>query len=119
MKKIAFILFVLLGFYFPGWGAVVQTPKGQRLTILSGIEEAKSIPPGKTFAFICGKCKGVWMTKVKKESREHLLWFNPGLSQDCPGLCQGSVRSQQTKDRKTLFLCSRCGDQSAFACCGG
>ncbi|QSR89256.1 hypothetical protein [Methylacidiphilum caldifontis] len=117
MKNIVFILFFFIGFYFLGQGAIIPTSKGQRLTILSSIEQAKSIPPGKTFAIICGKCKGVWMTTVKKASKEHLTWFDPGQLQNCPGLCQGIIQSRQTKDKKNHFFCNHCGEHSAFACC--
>ncbi|KIE59257.1 hypothetical protein A946_00575 [Methylacidiphilum kamchatkense Kam1] len=119
MHKGLFFLFFL---YFLsstiGQSTIVQTSKGERLTILNSYEEAKAIPPGKTFAMICGKCKGVWMTIVRKASKEHLSWFDSSQWQNCPGLCKGLIHSKETKTHKQLFLCSHCGEHSAFACCG-
>lgn len=96
--------------------AVVETSKGERLTILGSRAEAEALRPGDTFAFVCSRCRSVWTTKIRRqEAKGHLCWFDRSRPQPCPA-CGGETRCREGRGGQMEHLCSRCGEKGVFAC---
>ncbi len=99
---------------------------GEHLMMLNNIttvKEASAVKPDDTFAMVCGKCKTVYVTRVKQGTKGAQLMMGPAPTEligthACAG-CGGTwtitgVGKGATSELK--HSCSACGDSSGFCC---
>lgn len=99
---------------------------GERLLMLNHIttiKEANAVKPNDTFAMVCGKCKTVYVTRVKQGTKGAQLLMGDAPTEllgthACAG-CKGTwtvtgVGKGATSELK--HSCSACGDDSGFCC---
>jgi|SRR5665213_1639298 len=99
---------------------------GEHLMMLNNIttiKEASAVKPADTFAMVCGKCKTVYVTRVKQGTKGAQLLMGPAPTEligthACAG-CGGTwtitgVGKGATSELK--HSCSACGDDSGFCC---
>jgi hypothetical protein len=86
-------------------------------------EQADEVKPDDTFAMVCGKCKTVYVTRVKQGTKGAQLLMGPAPTEligthACSG-CGGtwSIVGHAKGDITELkHSCSVCGDDSGFCC---
>jgi hypothetical protein len=99
---------------------------GEHLMMLNNIttiKDASAVKPDDTFAMVCGKCKTVYVTRVKQGTKGAQLLMGPAPTEligthACAG-CGGTwtitgVGKGATSELK--HSCSACGDSSGFCC---
>ena len=87
------------------------------------VEQANALTPDDTFAMVCGKCKTVYVTRVKQGTKGAQLLMGPAPTElignhACAG-CGGTWMITGVGKGKTAKLnhtCSVCGDGSGFCC---
>ena len=86
--------------------------------------EAEAVKPDDTFAMVCGKCKTVYVTRVKQGVKGAQLLMEKGQPTEligthaCAG-CGGTWTITGVGKGKNSVLkhtCSACGDDSGFCC---
>ena len=93
------------------------------LNHITTIKEADAVKPNDTFAMVCGKCKTVYITRVKQGTKGAQLLMGPAPTEligthACAG-CGGTWTITGVGKGKTSALkhtCSVCGDDSGFCC---
>ena len=86
-------------------------------------EQANALTPDDSFAMVCGKCKTVYVTRVKQGTKGAQLLMGPAPTEligthACAG-CGGTwtitgVGKGATRELK--HSCTKCGDDSGFCC---
>ena len=86
--------------------------------------EAEAVKPDDSFAMVCGKCKTVYVTRVKQGEKGATILMQGGRGTEligthaCAG-CGGTWTITGVGKGKTSVLthtCSVCGDGSGFCC---
>ncbi|MDD5140605.1 MAG: hypothetical protein PHY43_10145 [Verrucomicrobiales bacterium] len=93
------------------------------LNHITTIKEANAVKPDDTFAMVCGKCKTVYVTRVKQGTKGAQLLMGPAPTEligthACAG-CGGTWTITGVGKGATTELkhsCSACGDDSGFCC---
>ena len=99
---------------------------GEHMMMLNKVEtvkEANAVKPDDTFAMVCGKCKTVYITRVKQGTKGAQLLMGPAPTEligthACAG-CGGTWTITGVGKGATSELqhtCSVCGDGSGFCC---
>lgn len=100
---------------------------GEHLLMLQGINtqaEAEAVKPDDGFAMVCGKCKTVYVTRVKQGEKGAEVLMQGGRSTEligthaCAG-CGGTWTIKGVGKGATTELkhsCTACGDDSGFCC---
>ena len=99
---------------------------GEHLRMLNKVEtkeQAEAVKPDDTFAMVCGKCKTVYVTRVKQGTKgaQLLMGSAPAAligTHACAG-CGGTWTITGVGKGATTELkhsCSACGDDSGFCC---
>ena len=100
---------------------------GEHMMMLNKIdtkEQAEAVKPDDSFAMVCGKCKTVYVTRVKQGEKGAQILMQGGRSTEligthaCTG-CGGTwtiVGVGKGKDSVLKHTCSVCGDGSGFCC---
>jgi hypothetical protein len=86
-------------------------------------EQAEAVKPDDTFAMVCGKCKTVYVTRVKQGTKGAQLLMGPAPTEligthECAG-CGGTWTITGVGKGATTELkhtCTKCGDDSGFCC---
>ena len=87
-------------------------------------EQAEAVKPDDSFAMVCGKCKTVYVTRVKQGEKGAQILMQGGRSTEligthaCAG-CGGTWTIVGVGKGATSVLkhtCSVCGDDSGFCC---
>ena len=86
--------------------------------------EAEAVKPDDSFAMACGKCKTVYITRVKQGEKGAQILMQGGRSTELIGThacnsCGGTWTIVGVGKGATSILkhtCSACGDDSAFCC---
>ena len=100
---------------------------GEHLLMLQGVntkQEVDALKTGDSIAMVCGKCKTVWVTRVKKGIKGAQLLNERGQATEligthaCGGCKSTLVVTGQRIDKKEVLKhsCKSCGDESAFCC---
>ncbi len=98
----------------------------EHLLMLQGINtqaEAEAVKPDDSFAMVCGKCKTVYVTRVKQGTKGAQLLMGPTPTEligthACAG-CGGTWTIKGVGKGATTELkhsCTACGDDSGFCC---
>ena len=90
---------------------------------ITTVEQANALTPDDSFAMVCGKCKTVYVTRVKQGTKGAQLLMGPAPTEligthACAG-CGGTWTITGVGKGKTAKLehtCSVCGDGSGFCC---
>jgi len=83
-------------------------------------EEAEKVEKGTQVALACKDCKNLDV-KTADEKRGFLDWFKPEAKHDCAG-CGGKMALKAPGSGKAgttaeyTHVCTKCGDDSAYAC---
>ena len=99
---------------------------GEHLLMLQGINtqaEAEAVKPDDSFAMVCGKCKTVYVTRVKQGTKGAQLLMGQEPTEligthMCVG-CRGTWTITGAGKNATSELkhtCTVCGDNSGFCC---
>ena len=97
---------------------------GEHMMMLNKIEtkeQADAVKPDDSFAMVCGKCKTVYITRVKQGTKGAQLLMGPAPTEligthACAG-CGGTWTITGVGKGKTTELkhsCTKCGDDSGF-----
>ena len=99
---------------------------GEHMLMLNKVEtkeQADEVKPDDTFAMVCGKCKTVYLTRVKQGTKGAQLLMGPAPTEligthACAG-CGGTwtiVGHTKGDITELKHSCSVCGDDSGFCC---
>ena len=99
---------------------------GEHMLMMQGVttkQEADALKTGDSMAMVCGKCKTVYITRVKQGTKGAQLLMGPAPTEligthACAG-CGGTWTITGVGKGATTELkhtCSVCGDGSAFCC---
>lgn len=129
--RTGFAMAVAIAVGLPGYlhAAGEQKPmKGaEHMLMLQKIEtvaQAESLKPDDTFAMVCGKCKTVYVTRVKQGAKGAQVLMGKGQPRELIGThaCSGCSSTIEVtghgkgKERVLKHTCQACGDDSAFCC---
>ena len=87
--------------------------------------EAEAVKPNDSFAMVCGKCKTVYVTRVKQGEKGATILMQGGRSTELIGThaCAGcggtwTITGGAPRNAKSVLThtCSVCGDGSGFCC---
>ena len=86
-------------------------------------EQANALTPDDSFAMVCGKCKTVYVTRVKQGTKGAQLLMGPAPTEligthACAG-CGGTwtiIGVGKGATRELKHSCTKCGDDSGFCC---
>ena len=91
---------------------------------ITTVGDAEAVKPNDSFAMVCGKCKTVYVTRVKQGEKGATIQMQGGRGTEligthaCAG-CGGTWTIIGVGKGKTSVLthtCSVCGDASGFCC---
>ena len=100
---------------------------GEHMLMLQGINTKQEVDALKTddsIAMVCGKCKTVWVSRVKQGAKGAQVLMEGGQSKEVIGThaCAGCnstltvVGVQKGAHTELKHSCGACGDNSAFCC---
>ena len=100
---------------------------GEHMLMLKGVTtkvQVDALQTGDSMAMVCGKCKTVWVSRVKQGVKGAQLLMEGGQPKEligthaCAG-CNSTVTVTGVGRGKEMVLkhsCGACGDDSAFCC---
>ena len=92
---------------------------------ITTVGDAEAVKPNDSFAMVCGKCKTVYVTRVKQGEKGAQIMMQGGRGTELIGThaCAGcggtwTITGGAPRNAKSVLThtCSMCGDGSGFCC---